>query len=59
MALAENHLKRERSALGAYNALQIALMHRFVAGGGTAELWCARYAAAFRRRYGWMLEPHR
>jgi hypothetical protein len=56
MTLATFHLDRANSPLAAYNALQIALMRRFVAAGGTAELWCDRLAPAFRRRYGWMLE---
>lgn len=56
MTLAGLHLDRADSPLAAYNALQIALMRRFVARGGSAELWCHRLAPAFRRRYGWMLE---
>lgn len=56
MTLAGYHLDRANSPLAAYNALQIALMKRYIACGGTAEQWCSRLAPAFRRRYGWMLE---
>jgi hypothetical protein len=56
MTMAGFHLDRADSPLAAYNALQVALMRRFVARGGTVELWCVRLAPAFRRRYGWMLE---
>ena len=56
MTLAGFHLDRADSRLAAYNALQVALMRRFVARGGTVELWCVRLAPTFRRRYGWMLE---
>jgi hypothetical protein len=38
-----------------YNRLQLAMMERFVARGGTLEEWCATRAAAFRRRFGWLL----
>jgi len=27
---------------------------RAIRRGGSAEAWCARYAPAFRRQFGWM-----
>jgi len=59
MRLARIRLDRKRPALAVYNALQVELIRRFVARGGTAERWCALYAPAFRRRYGWLLEAGR
>jgi len=56
MMMADGYLDGKRSALAAYNALQLTLMRRFMARGGTAEAWCERLAPAFRRRYGWMLD---
>jgi hypothetical protein len=32
-------------------ALQVALMRRHLARGGTIQSWCARLAPAFKRRY--------
>lgn len=59
MRLARIRLDGKRPALAVYNALQIALIGRFVARCGTAQQWCALYAPAFRRRYGWLLETGR
>ncbi len=48
-------LNRHPSGLSAYNHLQRTLMRRYLGRGGTLEDWCARFAPAFRARYGWML----
>ena len=56
MLLATQYLDRYSARLRAYNMLQYQLMSAFIRRGGTAEAWCDRYAAAFRRRFGWMLE---
>lgn len=53
MLLAEFWLDRCASRMRAYNMLQ--LMETFIRRGGSADAWCARYAPAFRRRFGWML----
>jgi hypothetical protein len=55
MVLASVHLARQRTRMRAYNMLQAQLMACFIRRGGSAEAWCARYAVAFRRRFGWML----
>ncbi len=56
MELARPYLVRYTSGLEAYLALQLALMRRYVARGGTEAEWCARLAPAFRRRYGSLLQ---
>ncbi len=56
MLLATLFLSRYASRLRAYNMLQRRLMAAYIQRGGTADAWCAHYAAAFRRRYGWMLD---
>ena len=55
MLLASYYLARTPSRLAAYNALQVRLMRRFIGRGGTEAEWIDHYAAAFRRRFGWML----
>ena len=52
--LGESYLSRFPSPLAAYNRLQTALMRRFVARGGTPELWIERMAPTFRERYEWL-----
>jgi hypothetical protein len=54
--LATLYLDRYSTRLRAYNMLQTQLMSAFIRRGGSAEGWCDRYADAFRRRFGWMLE---
>ena len=56
MLLALDYLRRYPSPLRAYNMLQLRLMTCFIRRGGCAEAWCARYAAPFRCRFGWMLD---
>jgi hypothetical protein len=56
MLLANLYLDRYGARLRAYNMLQWQLMSTFIRRGGSAEAWCERYAPAFRRRFGWMLE---
>ena len=55
MLLATFYLDRYAQRLRAYNMLQLQLMSAFIRRGGTPDAWCARYAPAFRRRFGWML----
>ena len=55
MLLATDYLRRYDTRLRAYNMLQWELMAAFLRRGGSVETWCARYAGAFRRRFGWML----
>jgi hypothetical protein len=55
MLLATLYLNRYDTRLRAYNMLQCALMAAYLRRGGSVEVWCARYAPAFRRRFGWML----
>lgn len=43
------------TGLGAYLALQRALMRHYVARGGTEAEFCARLAAAFHRRHSTLL----
>jgi hypothetical protein len=52
MILAQEYLARYGTCFDAYMALQRALMQRYLTRGGTKELWCERFAPAFRRRYG-------
>ena len=53
--LATFYLDRYDQRLRAYNMLQLQLMSAYIRRGGTPDGWCARYAQAFRRRFGWML----
>lgn len=55
MLLATVYLSRYDTRLRAYNMLQWELMAVYLRRGGSVDAWCARYAAAFRRRFGWML----
>jgi hypothetical protein len=55
MLLATVYLSRYGTRLRAYNMLQVELMAAYLRRGGSEEAWCVRYAAAFRRRFGWML----
>jgi hypothetical protein len=55
MTLAASFLARQRTAFGAYVALQRALMQHHIARGGTAEDFCRRLAPVFRLRYGALL----
>lgn len=55
--LMEMYRARCGSGFEAYMALQRALMERWLARGGTTEMWCASMAPAFRRRYAdWLTE---
>jgi hypothetical protein len=51
MELYRRFSARYPSGLAAYLALEIALMRRYVARGGTEEEFCRRLAPAFHRRY--------
>lgn len=51
MELIRKYAARHPTGLAAYLALEVALMRRFVARGGTEEEFCRRLAAAFHRRY--------
>jgi hypothetical protein len=55
MLLASEYLSRYQTRLRAYNMLQWELMAAYLRRGGSVDSWCARYAPAFRRRFGWML----
>ena len=55
MLLATVYLSRYDCRLRAYNMLQWELMDAYLRRGGSVDTWCARYAPAFRRRFGWML----
>ena len=55
MLLATYYLASTQSPLAANNTLQVRLMRRFIGRGGTEAVWIDHYAAAFRRRFGWML----
>jgi hypothetical protein len=51
MELFRRYSARYASGLAAYLALEVALMRRYVARGGTEEEFCRRLAPAFHRRY--------
>lgn len=55
LILAEEALATAPSPLAAYNQLQLRLMRRYIARGGTEELWCRMLAPVFSARYSWML----
>ncbi|MDB4950076.1 MAG: hypothetical protein JWM27_2725 [Gemmatimonadetes bacterium] len=52
MELSRRYSARHGSGFAAYLALEVALMRRFLAQGGTEEEFCRRLAPAFHRRYG-------
>lgn len=54
--LAQSVLAHAATRQTAYNAIQLMLMQRFIARGGTPEEWARGRSSAFRRRYGWVLE---
>lgn len=51
MEIMRRYMVTHPTRLGAYLALQCALMRRFLARGGTAEEFCERLAPIFHRRY--------
>lgn len=55
MEVSRRFVERYPTALAAYLALQVALMRRFVARGGSEEEFCRRLAPVFRRRYAGLL----
>jgi hypothetical protein len=58
MELTRRYLAMYPTRFAAYVALEVALMRRFVATGGTEEEFCRRLAPAFARRYGFLLRGH-
>jgi hypothetical protein len=56
MLLGQWYQSTSRTPFAAFNRLQAALMRRFLARGGTLEVWMARLAPAFRRRYEWICQ---
>ncbi len=56
MLLGEWYLSRHGTRFAAFNRLQIALMKRFVAKGGSVERWMDRIAPVLRSRYSWLCE---
>lgn len=55
--LMEIYRARYDSGFEAYMALQRALLERWLARGGTTEMWCTSLAPVFRRRYAeWLAE---
>ncbi|HET6762353.1 MAG TPA: hypothetical protein VFH27_01745 [Longimicrobiaceae bacterium] len=59
MELSRRFVARYPTRMAAYLALQVALMRRFKAQGGTEEEFCRRLAPAFHRRYSALLPNHR
>lgn len=55
MEITRRFVETHPTGFSAYIALQIALMRRFVARGGTDEEFCERLAPAFHRRYAPLL----
>jgi hypothetical protein len=51
MELFRRFAARYPTGLAAYLALEVALMRRYVARGGTEEDFCRRLAPVFHRRY--------
>ena len=51
MELARRFFEVYPTPFAAYTALQVALMRRYMARGGTQEEFCLRLAPAFHRRY--------
>lgn len=52
MEILRRHVSAQPTRYAAYVALQVALMRRFLARGGTLEEFCARLAPIFHRRFG-------
>jgi len=55
MEVARRFIAQCPSCAAAYLTLQLALMRRYVARGGTAEGFCEHLAPVFRRRWGFLL----
>jgi hypothetical protein len=55
MEVARRFMEVYPTRFAAYTALQVALMRRYMARGGTQEEFCLRLAPAFHRRYAPML----
>jgi hypothetical protein len=55
MELCRRFVARYPTRLAAYLALEVALMRRFVARGGSEEEFCRRLAPVFHRRYAALL----
>lgn len=55
MILASEYRAKHGSGFAAYMALQAALLRHYLARGGTVQMWCARLAPAFQRRYASVL----
>jgi hypothetical protein len=55
MELFPRFAARYPTRFAAYVALEVALIRRFVARGGTEEEFCARLAPVFHRRYAPLL----
>jgi|GEM_PF-1354453 len=56
MEIARSYLAGYATGFAAYLALEVALMRRYVARGGSQEEFCTRLAPTFRRRFAPMLE---
>ncbi|HEX2187994.1 MAG TPA: hypothetical protein VHG51_03800 [Longimicrobiaceae bacterium] len=52
MEISRRYITGQHAPLAAYLALQRALIERHVAGGGSAEEFCARLAPVYHRRFG-------
>ena len=52
----EWYSSKHSSGFAAFNKLQVALMKRFVAKGGSIERWIDKLAPVFRSRYSWLCE---
>ncbi len=55
MEITRRYLARHPTGFAAYLALEVALMRRFVARGGSEEEFCRRLAPAFHRRFAPLL----
>ncbi|HEU4562104.1 MAG TPA: hypothetical protein VFS20_30025 [Longimicrobium sp.] len=55
MEVARKYMMEYPNRFAAYTALQVALMRRYLARGGTQEEFCSRLAPAFHRRYAPLL----
>jgi hypothetical protein len=51
MEIIRQFIAGHRTGFAAYLALEVALMRRFIARGGSPEEFCTRLAPAFRRRF--------
>lgn len=56
MLLGRWYLACSHTPLAAFNRLQLSLMKRFLARGGSLDAWMARIAPVFRERYSWLCE---